>query len=60
MIRSIIIASLLTAGGITASTIPIGYSSAGQKYIKKQQHVRKSVRPGSMYYGSRGGFRGGK
>jgi hypothetical protein len=61
MIRSILIAVLLTGVGFAASIFNVGYSTAGQKYISKHRDERKSLRPG-YYYGrpGYGGFRGGK
>lgn len=61
MIRSILIAALLTGGVFAMSTYNVGYSTAGEKYISKHRDERKSLRPG-YYYGRAGygGYRGGK
>ena len=66
MVRSIIIAALVTGGAFAMSTFFVGYPRGGQHYIAQQTQKRKSLRLGSGYYGpgmrtsgSRG-LRGGK
>ncbi|MFC1670659.1 hypothetical protein ACFL20_09715 [Spirochaetota bacterium] len=60
MIKSLIIAIVVLAGGVAFSSFYIGYPHAGKSYIKKQRKARKSLRHGSGYYYGRRGFRGGK
>ncbi len=63
MIRSLIIALLLSGGVFAMSTWFVGYPRAGMRYITAQKEQRRSVRPGSHYYGGHygaRGFRGGK
>ncbi|MCP4134443.1 MAG: hypothetical protein GY754_25950 [bacterium] len=63
MIRTIIVAVLLSGGCFFMSNFYFLYPRAGMTYVKKHREMRKSVRHGSgVYYGhyGSGGYRGGK
>lgn len=62
MIKSIIFSIFILGGAFALSSAYVGYPRIGPKYIAKQNELRRSVRTGSVYYGTHrsGSFRTGK
>lgn len=62
MIKSIILSLVIFGGAFAFSNMYVGYPRIGPKYVEKQQSMRRSIRAGSVIYGSHrsGSFRTGK